>query len=526
MGWVKNMIRNWLEIKPPESLQIGIEQFTDYQGQAFINDIWYRGDANELDQLYQHINEITGDKHFWGSRPTAGMSIRKIHTGLAGMVIDTLADISTDDLDKITVEKRQKEWDEISKENQFKSLLRDAVVGCLNAGDGAFKWSVDTDISKYPIIEFYDGKRVEYEYERGRLIAITFKTKKVLNKKDYTLLERYDKKGITYKLVDKDGKEQDMSMFSELDKYQPIINKAEFMMARQVMLKKSKKYIGRGKALLDGKLDNYDAFDEIWSQWMLAVRKGQMKTYIPEELLPRDPKTGMVLKSNDFDNDFISTENDMSENANNKIETTQGEIQHEALLSSYITALDQCLTGIISPSTLGIDTKKIDNAEATREKEKTTLYKRNQIIEVLTEVIKDVVDITFKVLDNANDIPPTETKGEVSFGGYANPSFEAQVETVGNAKTKGIMSVEASVEELWGDSKDDNWLAQEIKRIKTEQGIVEMEEPSINKDIDLIENEIETEDSPVKDGQDAEKLQKSPVKSGKEKKSSKEVVKE
>lgn len=489
MGWVKNMVRNWLEIKPPESLQIDIEQLTDYQGQAFINDIWYRGDANELEQLYSQIQDTLGNKHFWGSKPTAGMNIRKIHTGLAGMIIDTLADISTDDLDKITVEKRQKEWDEIAKENQIKQLLKDAVVGVLNAGDGAFKWSIDPEISKYPIIEFYDGKRVEYEYSRGRLIAITFKTKKRFNKKDYILLERYDKKGITYKLVDKDNKEQDMSAFEELESYQPVTNNAEFMMARQVMFKKSKKYIGRGKALLDGKLDNFDAFDEVWSQWMLAIRKGQIKTYIPDELLPRDPKTGMVLKSNDFDNDFISTENDLSESANNKIATTQGQIQHEALLSSYITALDQCLTGIISPSTLGIDTKKIDNAEATREKEKTTLYKRNQIIEVLTEVIKDIVDITFKTYDNNNKIPPKETKGEASFGGYANPSFEAQVETVGKASTTSIMSIDAQVEELWGDTKDEVWKKEEIRRIKEEKGIAQMEEPSINEDIDLIEIE-------------------------------------
>lgn len=61
-------------------------------------------------------------------------------------------------------------------------------------------------------------------------------------------------------------------------------------MALPLLFKKSKKYPGRGKPLFDGKLDNFDAFDEVWSQWMLALRKGQIKTYIPESLLPRDPK--------------------------------------------------------------------------------------------------------------------------------------------------------------------------------------------------------------------------------------------
>lgn len=42
------------------------------------------------------------------------------------------------------------------------------------------------------------------------------------------------------------------------------------------------------------------------------------------------------------------------------------------------------------------------------------------------------------------------------FGEYANPSFESQVETVGKAKQSGIMSIERCVEELYGDSLDDD----------------------------------------------------------------------
>jgi hypothetical protein len=178
----------------------------------------------------------------------------------------------------------------------------------------------------------------------------------------------------------------------------------------------------------------------------------------------------------------------MSENAQNKIETTQGQIQAQALLSTYVTSLDLCLQGLISPSTLGIDTKKLDNAEAQREKEKTTLYKRNQIIEVLEETIKEMVNITFKVYDNMQGTAPKETETTVTFGGYANPSFEAQVETVGKAATTNVMSVESQVEELWGDTKDAEWKAEEVLRIKQEKGIEVLEEPAINQDLELMEN--------------------------------------
>ena len=271
MGVIKNMLRNWLEIKNPDSLQVDIEQLTNFEGQAFINNIWYRGDASELEQLYEQLDDRLGNTHFWGSKPTAGMNIRKIHTGLPSMIADTLADISTDDLNDVEIDKRQEEWNNIAKENNFKGLIHDSVVGALPIGDGAFKWSIDTDISQYPIIEFYDGSRVEFEYERGRLIAITFKTKKFINKQKHILLERYDKNGITYKLVNKEGVELNIEDYPELaQKYKPVINSNGFMMALPLMFRKSKKYPGRGKSLFDGKLDNFDAFDEVWSQWMLS----------------------------------------------------------------------------------------------------------------------------------------------------------------------------------------------------------------------------------------------------------------
>ena len=114
MGWMKNMIRNWLQIEAPSAIQLNIEQLNNYESQAFINNIWYRGDPSELQQLYEQLNDKLGNKRFWGSKPTVGMNVRKIHTGLPSMIVDTLADISTDDLDKIEAGERQEEWNKIA----------------------------------------------------------------------------------------------------------------------------------------------------------------------------------------------------------------------------------------------------------------------------------------------------------------------------------------------------------------------------------------------------------------------------
>ena len=491
MGVIKNMIRNWLEINEADGTNIKIDKLTDFEGQAFINEIWYRGEANELDQLYKQLDDRLGNKHFWASTPSSISNIRKIHTGLPAMIVDTLADISIDDLSDIGVtDSRKSEWEEMDKEIHLKDTLNDAIKDVLAIGDGAFKLSIDTEISKYPILEFYPGSRVDFEYKRGRIVGIIYKTKKTIDKKEYVLKEKYTKDGIEFWVEDKNGKIYNVNDFDSLkDEYQNVENTNKFIMGIPFMIYKSKKHKGRGKSIFDGKLDNFDSYDEIWSQWILAVRKGQLKEYIPEGLLPKDPKTGMVLRRNDFDVSFIMTENDMSENGTNKIQTTQGQIQVEALLQSYITALDLCLQGLISPSTLGIDVKKLDNAEAQREKEKTTLYRRNQIVNKTTDVIKTIVDLIFKVKDTMNNKSIKDIDVSPTFGGYANPSFEAQVETVGKAATSNIMSIDAQVEELWGDSKDEKWKEEEVKRIKEEKGIVSMNEPAINQDLDLIENE-------------------------------------
>lgn len=190
------------------------------------------------------------------------------------------------------------------------------------------------------------------------------------------------------------------------------------------------------------------------------------------------------MKPNAFDNRFIKIASDRAEGASNEITLQQANIPHESYLATYITALDLALQGIVSPSTIGIDVKKLDNAEAQREKEKTTLYTRNTIVEALQEFIPQLVNMTINSFNVLNRRPIEEIAVNVPFGEYANPSFESQVETVSKAKTSGIMSIEASVDELYGDSKDEQWKSEEVIRLKSEQGISEVDEPYVNTDLD------------------------------------------
>lgn len=455
----------------------------DFEGHAILNRIWYRGDGNELEQIYQQNAEFADKHKFWASRSTPGMDMRKIHTGLPGLTVKVLSFAVLPDMNEFEFEQPAQEqlWKEIEEDNKFYKKIESALKETLFIGDGAFKVAIDTTISEYPILEWYPGERVEFVYQRDRIREIVFKTPYKEKGKVYVLNERYGYGYIINELY-LDNKLVDIKSIKATENLTDITFDESIMLAEPFMIYESARYEGRGGSIFDGKLDSYDSLDETWSQWMDALRAGRAKTYIPECLVPHDPETGMLIKPNPFDNRYFAADGDMREGQKNQVITDQPTIPHDSYMASYITALDLCLQGVISPSTLGIDVKKLDNAEAQREKEKTTLYTRNAIVKALQETLPGVVSMCINADNILHNKGIEEVKVNIPFGEYANPSFESQVETVAKAKQGGIMSIERCVEELYGDTLDDHCKEEEVARLKAEQGIQDMEEPAVNLD--------------------------------------------
>lgn len=128
---------------------------------------------------------------------------------------------------------------------------------------------------------------------------------------------------------------------------------------------------------------------------------------------------------------------------------------------------------------MGIDVKKLDNADAQREKEKATLHTRNKIIKIAEKIVPQIIASALHIMDMAEHRPYKDYDIGCSFGEYANPSMESVVETVGKAKQYGVMSNETVVEELYGDSKKDDWKEAEVKRLNEKDGLLK-EPPGIN----------------------------------------------
>jgi hypothetical protein len=490
---VKQSIVKWLGITDmPTEVNIQITQVIDRPTNTLKNTVWYRGDASEIEQFWQELAEVdtystTIKSKFWSSVSSNAL-VRKIHSGLPRMITDKLAAIVVEDMNDPDFKENTgavNRWNIINEELNFDEILNDAVSRTLAEGDGAFKICIDKTISDYPLVEFFSGNDVEFNYSTGKLTEIIFYTDYYKGSKHFKLVEMYGFGYVRYKLVDDKDKEYDVTELEETAELVEVEFDKNVMLAVPLKFYTSVKWKHRGESIFEGKDDPFDGFDEVISTWIDAVRAGRVKQYVPEALVPRDEDNGALLKPDVF-NPYYLIGSNLSEDNDDHIEVKQGEVLFDGLLLSYTTFLDLCLQGIISPSTLGIDIKKLDNAESQREKEKTTMYTRDTLIGVLAKVLPKL----FKVILQAEDLLNKKTPGvyTISFtwGQYANPSFEARVETISKARMSGIMSLERCIDELYGDDLTKELKKQEVEKLKQEEQekIPAMDEPSFSEGLE------------------------------------------
>ena len=474
-------ITKWLIIRQKDNQKLTINSSLSEKDCIIKNKIWYRGQAKEIEQMFSNLD--FDNTSFWAASSRVD-KIRKIHSGLPSLITNTLSNIIISDFNGINIEDSElKElWDNIERDNQFYKQLYNIVCKVLALGDGAIKINYNDD-SEYPTLEFVEADKVEYIYKNKKLKNIIFKSYYKINNASYTLLEIYGYGYIKYKIFNESkvelNFEETKQEIEELKNINDIYyNDKSFMFAIPIKFWESNLFDGRGKSIFDGKDGAFDGLDECISSWIDALRKGRVKTYIPQELLPKGAN-GEILSSNDFVNNFIKLDTSQytNEDMQPKIDVVEPNIQTEKYLQTYITFLDLCLQGILSPSTLGIDTKKLDNAEAQREKEKTTLYTRQSIIDSLSDCLKNIVVYALKsyYLINNNKLLDN-FDASVQWGEYASPSFEAIIETMQKAAPgKQVISFEKIVDELYGDTLTKEEKEEEVNRLKELNNMGEMD---------------------------------------------------
>ena len=166
---VRSGIRSFLQISPPQHSTFHITERLDYYGNAAVNRIWVRGDADELQELYCSLPGTVSRVRFWAAASSAGNEINKLHTGIPSIMRKIITHIVISDMGAIRIDgKWQQDWKCIENDNHFKDLLEEAIKEILTVGDGAFKISFEPRLTDLPIIEFIPGDRLEYIMEIGR----------------------------------------------------------------------------------------------------------------------------------------------------------------------------------------------------------------------------------------------------------------------------------------------------------------------------------------------------------------------
>jgi len=469
--------------------------------------IWYYGDSDELLNYYlnadlygnakEPIYNRNKKEYFWGIATEEG-NVKRVHSGIPNAIITTLVNAIGNP--KITSKTEQERIDKILEENNFTIMLNQQQLPLtMVEGWGAFKVCFDKKISNSPIIQYYEAEDVEFVYKQNILVGIIYRDYYEYKDKNYVLFETRRKENGNsiiefnlYRLEDKDNiTEVPFDTIPELKDYKniqiPKLNEVLGVPCKFFFDVNNKNY---GRSIFNGKIDLFDDLDQDLSQASQTARVSTPVEYYPADLLERNGRTGEPEMPSCYNRQFIKKEGlpNGDGSMNGEIQTTQPNLNFEQYSLNAKNILDYILTGILSPATMGIDIAKKDNAEAQREKEKVTIMTRNNIIASETKILTQLIKLCLYIQDylefNGNIKLDKHKDISIKFDEFANPSFENELETLGNAWDKGLISTDKYVELLWGD------------KLSAEEIIAEKEYLETNKQRDDLKiGDMETDDN-------------------------------
>ena len=486
---------------------LGLEHLSDDPNSSrytFINDeevikeqhlneckIWYVGDSDELQNYYTN-RDLSGNakepiynrnkpNYFWGIAVDKDEKpVKKVHSGLPRAIVDTLSNIIG--MPEITAEdeKVNQTIKGILQNNDFvRKLTQEARPLTLVEGWGAWKINFDKSLSDWPIFQYYEGKDVDFVIQSGILIGLIFKDYYEYKNKKYVLIEtRRIADGnsiIEYELFRYDSKDVTsvpLNTIEELAKLDPNgltipgVKKVIGVPCKYFYDVFNKDY---GRSIFTGKLDIFDDIDQCLSQASQTDRVSTPVEYYPVDLLERDGN-GNTKYPNVYNRQFVGVPSypDGDGKATGKIETSQPQLNFNQYIERYHSLIDVALTGILSPASMGFDVSKKDNADAQREKEKVTIFTRDNVMDAETRQLKELISIALMIKEyiETDAISIKDYDISIKYCEFANTSFESLATILLPLWSQGGISSEMYVNKLYGDSLSEEEKKQEIARLE------------------------------------------------------------
>ena len=467
--------------------------------------IWYLGDSDRLKNFFTRANAIDYNtdplynenkkSYFWAVASTES-DIKRSHSGHPRNIVDTLVYIMGIPQIGHTDENINKTLQKILKDNKFKQLIsQKSRPLTLVEGWGAWKINWDKSLRDTPILLYYRADRVDFIYQSNQLRAIIYKdffqdkdgnnyvlyeTRRIGTDEEHPGTNLYIEKEL-YRLTASDVmtpcKLSELPQLRDVEPALIISNFNRFLGCPSIFYGDSSEEF-YGRSIYTGKTDIFDDLDQCFSQAANAVRRSTVHEYFNTLYLETDPNTGLPLMPHAFDRKYISYKGmggaDGTATGSSPVQVVQPAINFAQYAQEEQNLLVNAISGVMSPATLGIDIAKKDNASAQREKEKVTIFTRNNLL--------DEEHDEFEILANdllvANELMHLK-KGDsltckeydvfVKYDDFADDSFESRLETVQTAWQGGLLSDEMALEMLYGDNLSEDKKKRELDFIQAQR---------------------------------------------------------
>lgn len=474
--------------------------------------IWYLGDSDRLKNFFTRANAIDYNtdplynenkkSYFWAVASTES-DIKRSHSGHPRNIVDTLVYIMGIPEIGHADETVNKNLEKILKDNKIKSLLtQKSRPLTLVEGWGAWKINWDSSLRDTPILLYYRADRVDFIYQSNQLRAIIYKDFfQDEDGKNYVLYETRrlasEKNENTGKLetnlyIEKElyniseqsdvitpCKLTDLPQLKDVEPTIKISNFNHFLGCPSIFYSDSSEEF-YGRSIFTGKTDIFDDLDQCFSQAANAVRRSTVHEYFNTMYLETDANTGLPLMPNAFDRKYIQYRGmggaDGSATGVSPVQVVQPGVNFEQYSFEEQNLLVNAISGIMSPATLGIDIAKKDNAQAQREKEKVTIFTRNNLLDEEHDELETLANdllVAYELmhLEPGEALTTTHYDVYVKYDDFANDSFESRLETIQTAWQGGLMSDEMAIEMLYGDNLSDEKRKRELDFIQEQRAM-------------------------------------------------------
>ncbi len=357
-------------------------------------------------------------------------------------------------------------------------------------GDFAYRIGVKKELSELPIIDIIEPQHLEINYSRGIVKSYiikevckedpSFELREIHYKNEsgfVCIAYRYTRDGEYIARDDEFAIKECERLFDAPTPKDQVLPFKDFLIVYKQNSNNSQLYKGeRGVPDIQGMASIEDALTESISDLIDAIRKGGIKEYVDDSLIPQDTN-GNDLRLNHFNKTVITTKGSSSAGESSKLwQVTQGDIKWEAYVRTIQNLMSVAINKAgLSPTTIGLTGLESINssAESQDAREKTSMRTRQVALDSWALTLKELMNKYLQVRDYMNSKPLVDYSDliNVTFNEYTNPTLENITNVLAKQVQTGLKSQMTAIKEL-NKGMSEKQVMTEVEQIMAENSPV------------------------------------------------------